>query len=258
MTGFPAFLFGALLSGSVSQNADRVSGCSCYNTTVSDETANKPIRNGESFNETTARRTPDAVRGRESQNNFQSSDPPSLYRSVLGSRLDLLPEPMRSFHDSTLNRQATGDFAVERSSGFRGLVARILGFPKSGVDVPLRLEVTVIGSCELWSRQFQDQLLITSQWKHGELLIEASGPVRLGLELREDDTGLTYRYRKWWFWRIPMPHWLAPGIRVETAPRQHGWFVDVRIALPVIGQMVRYAGEIVADSGNSELVEPDG
>ena len=98
---------------------------------------------------------------------------------------------------------------------------------------------------------------MTSQWKHGEMLIEASGPVRLGFQLRADENGLTYQLRQWWFWFIRMPLQLAPGIHTITAARQRGWFVDVRIALPIIGQLIRYVGEVDVDSMPVELVEQD-
>ena len=182
----------------------------------------------------------------------------SLYRSVLASQLDLLPEPMRSFHDSTFDRQVTGAFMVKRATGIRGLVAWMLGFPPSGVDVPLRVEVCVVGNRERWVRYFRSKRLITSQWKHGEVLIEASGPVRLGFQLRADENGLTCQLRRWWFWFIPMPLQMGTGIHAITAARQLGWFVDVTIALPIIGQIIRYAGEVDVDSMPVELVEQDG
>lgn len=168
----------------------------------------------------------------------------SLYRSVLGSQLDLLPEPMRSFHDSVFDRQGTGEFVVKRATGLRGLLARLMGFPPSAAGVTLRIEVCVLKNREQWVRYFGRRRLATSQWKYGDVLIEASGPVRLGLRICADEAGLTYQLCRWWLWFIPMPLPIAPVITAIAAARKNGWFVEVSIGLPIIGQLIEYSGEI--------------
>ncbi len=109
--------------------------------------------------------------------------PPSLYRRILGDRFDALPAVLRRFHDAEGGGRARGTFRVERAPGrLRNGVASMLGMPRAGTDVPVRLQVVAEGDRERWIRDFDGHRVETVQWARGESLMEAMGPIRFSLQ----------------------------------------------------------------------------
>ncbi len=93
---------------------------------------------------------------------------PSLYRRILRERFDVLPSVLRRFHDADGGGRARGIFRVERAPGrLRGAIASILGMPRAGAEVPVRLGVAVEGDRERWTRDFDGRRVETVQWRGG-------------------------------------------------------------------------------------------
>jgi hypothetical protein len=114
--------------------------------------------------------------------------------------------------------------------------------PNSGVDVPVRLVVTVEGTRERWTRQVGDRTLTTVQWEVAGLLLESFGPITLATSLKVDGCNLSYQFERAWFAGIPLPRWLAPSATSEVRAGEGGWFVSTRICAPVVGEIVHYEG----------------
>ena len=172
----------------------------------------------------------------------------SLYRRILGDKLDLLPQPMRNFHDSPVGGRAHGQFRVLRGYGrFRGWLASLLGFPPTASNVLLKLEVLVEDERERWIRHFGHHHMETMQWQSRNLLIEAGGPMRFGFELIVDETGLRYRLVRAWCCWVPLPRLLSPRLEAIEIHREGGWDVEVRFSLPVVGLLIRYEGFVWID-----------
>jgi hypothetical protein len=171
--------------------------------------------------------------------------PPSLYRRILGARFDALPPVLRRFHDADGGGQARGTFQVGRGTGWlRNAIASILGLPRAGAEVPVRLCVTVDGDRERWTRDFGGHRVETIQWARGELLMEAIGPVHFSTALVLDGSRLTYEFRRTWFAGVPIPRWLSPGVDSYVDAGDAGWFVVVHVLAPFLGELVRYEGWI--------------
>ena len=139
-----------------------------------------------------------------------SLPPPSLYRRLLGPRFDELPETLRRFHDAAGGGKAQGVFQVKRGRGWlRNTVASLLGFPRAGTDVPVVLDVVVAGDRERWCRDFAGKKLVSTQWEHGELLIEKFGVGSFSSRVRLDGADLVYEFCRAWLAGVPLPSWLA-------------------------------------------------
>lgn len=169
----------------------------------------------------------------------------SLYRRILGDKLDLLPEALRSFHASTVPRRAEGIFRIERGRGLLArLIARIGGLPPNAEQVAVSLEVRPDGDRERWIRTFGNRPLASLQWEKSGLLVERLSPLTLGIELVPDATGLRYQVRKCWLGPIPVPRALAPKVATTTVGREDGWRLFVRVDLPFTGMLIKYEGDI--------------
>jgi len=171
--------------------------------------------------------------------------PPSLYRRILRARFDALPAVLRRFHDAEGGGRARGTFRVERGRGrLRNGVASILGMPRAGTDVPVRLQVMSEGGRERWIRDFDGHRVETVQWAQGESLMEAMGRIRFCCALVLDGSRLRYEFRRAWFAGIPIPRWISPSVVSYVEAGDAGWFVLVHVLAPMLGALVKYEGWI--------------
>jgi hypothetical protein len=123
--------------------------------------------------------------------------PRSLYRRILGARFDELPEVLRRFHGTPGGGRARGTLQVKRAGGpLRNGLASLLGLPRTGTDVSVRLEVEIEGDRERWVRNFQGQRLETVQWARGDLLMESYGPTTFSSALVVEGSCLCYEFRR--------------------------------------------------------------
>jgi hypothetical protein len=172
------------------------------------------------------------------------SNPP-LYRRILGARFDALPAVLRRFHDADGGGRARGIFRVERGPGrVHNAIASMLGMPRAGAEVPVRLRVGVEGDRERWTRDFDGHRVETIQWARGEWLMESLGLVYFSTELVPEGSRLRYEFRRAWIAGIPIPRWLSPGVESYVEAGDAGWFVVVHVLAPFLGDLVRYEGWI--------------
>ncbi|MGO9630733.1 MAG: DUF4166 domain-containing protein [Xanthobacteraceae bacterium] len=79
----------------------------------------------------------------------------SLYARILGRAWHALPAPIRDMHDVRGTAAAEGRANVERG---RSLLARpvstIVGFPRTGSDIPVHVQFEVAHRAEIWRRKF--------------------------------------------------------------------------------------------------------
>lgn len=169
----------------------------------------------------------------------------SLYRRIMGTGFDELPEALRRFHDAPDGVRATGSFRVERGSGWlRNAFATIMGFPAAGVDVPVRLNVVLEGDRERWIRELGGRRLVSTQWARGNLLMERVGPASFSCSVMFDGSRLHYQFLRAWWLGIPLPRRLSPFVESYVEPGDRGWWVLVRIFAPFLGKIVSYEGWI--------------
>jgi len=119
--------------------------------------------------------------------------------------------------------------------------------PAAGREVPTRLQVVVEGEREIWIRDFGTLRLRTRQWHHRGLLIEQAGPIRFGLRVRANAEGLRFDTERCWLGWLPLPARVAPRVTANITARETGWSVDVQIAVPGLGLLARYTGEVTPE-----------
>lgn len=168
-----------------------------------------------------------------------------MYVEDLGTDLDRLDPLLREFHRTVPNR-GTGELAVERSPQLIGrLLATLAGLPQTAEQVLVDLEVSAIAGGERWVRSFNGKPLVTTQRLWRSLLLETGGPLTFGFRLVVEGGGMRFDQQRTWFMGIPLPKLLAPRVSAVATPAAGGWHIDVRMALPLIGPMIRYHGIMV-------------
>ena len=145
-----------------------------------------------------------------------------LYPRLLRDDFEKLPKALRLFHSAPGGGRASGTATIRHASG---LLARLLGFPPSGENVPLQLEVVADENKEVWIRRFGKVVRRSVQRSSGDLLREEFGPVRLFFRIRADESGLRFSSLRARLWMIPLP------LRVEA--REEGgdssWNFEVTV-----------------------------
>lgn len=178
----------------------------------------------------------------------------SLYRRVLGERYQQLHPLLQEFHERS-NGAAEGIFRIVRPSRFfPWLLGSLLGMPAAAKDVVTILNVQRLESgTEKWIRSFGKFRMTTWQWPCRELLLERSGPVTFGIHLETVDGGMHFITRRVWLIGIPLPFPLAPKVFARVTPIPGGWRAEVRLDFPIVGEMLRYEGEIFPYESRSAL-----
>lgn len=174
-----------------------------------------------------------------------------LYRRLLGEAWERLPEPVRALHDLNGAAAFEGRCEVVRGAGpLAALGAAIMGLPKAGRDVPVRVEFSIDGDgAEIWRRSFDGKVLVSvqaegsglSQW----LIDERFGPITLGLGIVVSPDGgrLSVVLRRWSLFGVPMPRFLGPrGGGSEFVDEQGRFRFDVDLGFALIGRIMRYRG----------------
>jgi hypothetical protein len=169
----------------------------------------------------------------------------SLYRRLLGDAFDSLPPAVQRFHDQVAGGEAC---LVFRFSGGKSWLCRagaaIARLPKAGTETRGWLRVQVEGNRERWIREIGGRRLETVQGEQHGLLVESTGPLRLGFRVAGSSDGMRFTCVRGWFCGLPLPTPMAPRVTAAVVGREDGWWVNVRVELPVMGLLLRYEGEV--------------
>jgi hypothetical protein len=174
-----------------------------------------------------------------------------LYRRLLGQAWQQLPQPLQQLHTvDTLASTFAGRCTVERGhSPLAWIVAKSIGFPRAGENLPISVRLVAEGDDERWSRSVADSTFSSVQsvgrGRAEGLVRERFGAVAVDMALVVEPGRLVYVVRRWSLFSVPLPLWLGPrSVALETADEQKFCF-DVRIAHPLAGLIVRYRGWLV-------------
>jgi Domain of unknown function (DUF4166)/Saccharopine dehydrogenase NADP binding domain len=171
-----------------------------------------------------------------------------LYRQRLGQAWQQLPLPLQQLHTvDAVGSTFAGYCSVERGrSPLAWIVAKSIGFPRAGDELPVSVRLVAEGDSERWSRRIGGSAFSSVQsagrGRADGLVRERFGAVAVDMALVVEPGRLVYVVRRWSLFGVPLPIWLGPrSVAVETADEQKFCF-DVRIAHPLTGLIVRYRG----------------
>ena len=173
-----------------------------------------------------------------------------LYRRILGSAFDTLPEPIRAMHDLTGSMTVSGRADIDRGTSIlAGLAAALFGFPKAGRNVATKVRFEVRNGIEIWRRDFAGKTFSSFQsegtGRSARLLSERFGPFTFGLAVLAETGRLTLVLRRWSFLGMPLPLVLAPRSNSYEFVDEGRFHFHVELKLPLAGLIVRYRGWLV-------------
>ncbi len=170
-----------------------------------------------------------------------------LYRRLLGSAWDELPEAIRAMHDIADAAEARGAATVERGTNpLANLVANLVGFPKAATNIPVSVAFARDGRAERWTRTFAGKPFASLQYagrgRNERLLVERFGPLAFAMALVLEDARLRLVLRRWTLLGLPMPMWLCPRSDSHETAGDGRFHFHVDISHPLLGRIVRYEG----------------
>jgi len=176
-----------------------------------------------------------------------------LYPSLLGAAWDLLPAAVRRGHDTARPLCYRGALSVR---GGRSAAARwvgvLLGLPRPGEGVAVRLVVTPEGEGCRWRRSFGARTLTTFQFRRGDQLVERFGLLDLCFapyveagRLRYRQTAAALRVGRL---RLPLPRPCRPVVAADAwvAAGETEMRIEVQVAAPLVGIVLTYGGVVTA------------
>ncbi|MDQ6628375.1 MAG: DUF4166 domain-containing protein [Pseudomonadota bacterium] len=184
----------------------------------------------------------------------------SLYRRILGSAWDRLPEPIQCLHSVTSSASFAGRCDVQRGRHPLGrILAALIGFPLAGAGQSIVVRLTAEGDVERWVRTIGGRSFSSHQ-RAGNgaaawLLSERFGAITVDMALVATDSGLGYVVRRWSAFGIPLPLWLGPRSSASESVEDGAFAFDVAISHPFIGLIVRYRG-VLRSSAAARDAEP--
>jgi hypothetical protein len=173
-----------------------------------------------------------------------------LYRRLLGDAYDALPAPLQAMHDLRHRMSAEGTATVTRGRSLPArLAAALVGFPRAGENVPVRVDFTLEHDRERWTRTFagrsfhstQEQGSGRSEW----LVCERFGPLCIAMALVLDAGRLRLIVRRCSVFAVPLPLWLAPRGNAYEHAEDGRFHFHVEISHPFTGLIVGYRGWLV-------------
>jgi hypothetical protein len=179
-----------------------------------------------------------------------ADDRAPLYRRLLGEAWNALPGPLQVMHDLNGELTAQGVAVVDRGSGWLArLVARMVGFPQAGQDIPVTVSFRAHDGREHWQRTFAGRLFASIQeqgrGRFERLICERFGPLNIGMALVLDGGSLRLVVRRWSCLGIPLPSVLAPGGNSYEFAEDGRFHFHVEIRHSLTGLIVGYRGWLV-------------
>jgi len=175
------------------------------------------------------------------------------YEKVMGAAYADLSPAVQALHRTGTGREFAGRCTVTRGKNpLSHIVAAIMGFPKSGDDVPVTVTVTPDATGELWTRQFGKSTFSshhrdgTGKWSRH--VTESFGPMSVHMAILEEGGRMRMNTKGWSFLGIPLPPFLRPGGDVYETQDAKGRFVfHVDLKAPIFGRLCKYEGWLEAE-----------
>lgn len=172
-----------------------------------------------------------------------------LFAKVVGADFAKLAPAVQRSHQNYGPRRLSGVAKISRGPGlWPATLAKIFGFPKAAMDVPVTVTKTPTPAGETWTRQFGDQVFWSHLAQGAEGMTETFWPFKFNLGLYAENGKLHFPVTGGTCLGIPMPRILLPQSDATEAEVDGAFTFDVALSAPLTGQLiVRYQGVLAAN-----------
>ena len=153
-----------------------------------------------------------------------------------------LPDLVQQAHRGTIRLSGTAQ--VERGRGLGGLLAMIMGLPKSNPKAELVVTAWHFPDQIVWTRSFDGRVFESTFKKDDDFLVEQMGPLSLYLQPKCESGRLVYRLIATQIGPIALPRFLAPSMTAWETEKDGKYQFEVAVSLPLAGRLVRYSGAL--------------
>ena len=163
-----------------------------------------------------------------------------------------LPLGLQRFHADVGRRTVCGQATVTTGGKFGRALLRLLGLHlrdgKQALDVTFMLD----GSGAIWDRQFGTGRFISRIEADGVgFLVETFGPFTLRFQMTPDGDAISWTLQRAEVFGLAIPSFLAPSISArEWLAADNAYAMSVAVALPLLGLVLRYEGELYLSQFN--------
>jgi len=153
-----------------------------------------------------------------------------------------LPDLVQQAHRGTI--RLSGTARVERGKGLGGLIAAVMGLPKSNPKADLVVLAWHFPEQMVWSRSFDGKVFESTFKRDEDFLVEQMGPLSLYLQPMCEGGRLVYRLIATQIGPIALPRFFAPSITAWETEKDGKYQFEVSVGLPLCGQVIRYSGSL--------------
>jgi hypothetical protein len=153
-----------------------------------------------------------------------------------------LPDLVQKAHRGTI--RLSGTAKVERGGGLGGLIAMLMGLPKSNPRAELVVVAWHFPDQIVWSRSFDGKVFESTFKRDEDFLVEQMGPLSLYLQPMCEGGRLVYRLISTQIRPIALPRFLGPSMIAWESEKDGKYAFEVAVGLPLFGQVIRYSGTL--------------
>lgn len=171
----------------------------------------------------------------------------TVFQTHLGQSFNPLPENLKSLHNLSRSQSYKGEANITRGKNpLSWIVAALLGFPKTGLAVPARVDIEITDSDEKWTRRFgattMSSRLSNAKGRYAHYIAERFGAITVYMALTPEGEHLRYTVKHWSFLGLPLPRLLCPGGDVYEYEQDGRFHFHVDMKAPLFGRLVKYEG----------------
>jgi hypothetical protein len=173
---------------------------------------------------------------------------PEPFAAILGAAFAQLPEPVRRLHRGGARRFA-GRASVERGGNLLArCLATIAGLPPACADGAIVVELEPLARGERWTRRFNGHVMRSRLWadRRGSLR-EQLGPLCFRFALEGSGDALRWHVIGVRALGLPLPAAWFRGVAACESVADGRYVFEVRAAVPMAGEIVRYRGWLAVD-----------
>lgn len=172
-----------------------------------------------------------------------------LFEQVLGSDLAALPNAVRDSHQTVGAHSYSGTAQILRGADlWSRVIAFVFRFPKAAQHIPVQVRKIRVGTSEVWTRRFGNQVFRSTLAPQEGRMTERFGPFKFVLDLHVKDNALQFPVLSGKCLGVPMPSWLLPQSIASEREKDGLLHFDVKLRAPIAGSLiVHYKGVLEQD-----------